>query len=280
MVRTEDGQPIKGATVTAENPNIAQSFTATTDDKGRFVMIGLRGGQWRFVSQAPGFTPEGAVASIRMGTPNAPITFALKRAGNAYFGALGGLAAKDIQEGLSRADALFEERQWDDAIEAYREVLADAPALGVVHLQIATAYRFKKDYAAAVAAYGELLKAEPSNEKALVGIASTERERGDLDAAERTLMAAVEASAAGRDVLYALADLKLEKGELDLAGDYYQKAANADPAWGKPIYMLGMGALKKGDTSLAAKLLQQVVAVDPVSAEAVLAQTTLDTLKK
>ena len=36
-------QPIKGATVTAENPDASpSSFTATTDDKGRFSIIGLQ----------------------------------------------------------------------------------------------------------------------------------------------------------------------------------------------------------------------------------------------
>jgi tetratricopeptide (TPR) repeat protein len=280
VVKGEDGQPIKGATVTAENPNIAQSFTATTDDKGRFVMIGLRGGQWRFISQAPGFTAEGAIANIRMGTPNAPVSFALKKTGNANFGALGGLAAKDLQEDLGRADALFKDRQWDEAIAAYRSVLAQAPPLAVINLQIAAAYRLKKDYPAALAAYGELLKTEPTNEKAQVGIAFTERERGDLAAAERTLTAAAASPAAGRDVFYALAEMKLERGEAEQAGAFYQKAADADPAWGKPLYMLGIGALKSGDAPLATRLLQQVIAVDPVSAEAALAKTTLDTLNK
>ncbi|MEQ1912252.1 MAG: carboxypeptidase-like regulatory domain-containing protein, partial [Vicinamibacterales bacterium] len=52
IVREEGGQPLKGATVTAENTNVGQSFTATTDDKGRFNMIGLRTGEWRFIAQA------------------------------------------------------------------------------------------------------------------------------------------------------------------------------------------------------------------------------------
>ena len=36
IVKDEAGQPLKGATITAENPNASpSSFTATTDDKGR-----------------------------------------------------------------------------------------------------------------------------------------------------------------------------------------------------------------------------------------------------
>ena len=45
VVKDEAGNPIKGATVTAENPSASpSSFTATTDDKGRFSIIGLKSG--------------------------------------------------------------------------------------------------------------------------------------------------------------------------------------------------------------------------------------------
>jgi hypothetical protein len=42
-IKDTNGQPIKGATVVAENPASApSSFTATTDDRGRYSMIGLK----------------------------------------------------------------------------------------------------------------------------------------------------------------------------------------------------------------------------------------------
>jgi hypothetical protein len=48
IVKDDGGNPIKGATVTADNPNVGPTtYTATTDDKGRFTIIGLRAGQWR-----------------------------------------------------------------------------------------------------------------------------------------------------------------------------------------------------------------------------------------
>ena len=50
-VKDEAGNPIKGATVTAENPSASpSSFTAITDDKGRFSIIGMRSGQWTFTA--------------------------------------------------------------------------------------------------------------------------------------------------------------------------------------------------------------------------------------
>src|SRR6476659_4383607 len=44
-VKAADGHLINGATVTAENPNASpSSVTATTDAKGQFSFLGLRGG--------------------------------------------------------------------------------------------------------------------------------------------------------------------------------------------------------------------------------------------
>jgi Flp pilus assembly protein TadD len=280
VVKDEDGQPIKGATVIAENNNIGQSFTATSDDKGRFIMLGLRSGVWRFMAQAPGFAPEGGEGNIRMGAPNPPLTFALKKSGNAQFGALGGIAAKDIQANLSQADALFNQKRWDEAVSAYREIMARAPALSVINLQIAAAYRNKKDYEAALSAYNDLLKIDPANEKARVGISMTSLERGDIDTAERTLATAAEAPGAGREVFYNLGEVKLTRGDTDGAIKWFEKAASADPAWGKPLYMLGVCALKKGEPIKAATFMDQVIGVDPISPEAALAKTAIDTLNK
>src|ERR1041385_5613709 len=59
LVKNDAGEPIKGATVTAENPNASpSSFTATTDEKGRFSVIGLRNGAWTFSAVAPGYEKE------------------------------------------------------------------------------------------------------------------------------------------------------------------------------------------------------------------------------
>jgi hypothetical protein len=62
-VKDGNGQPIKGATVVAENPSSSpSSFTATTDDKGRYSIIGLRSGNWKITASAPGFTPVAATS--------------------------------------------------------------------------------------------------------------------------------------------------------------------------------------------------------------------------
>ncbi|MGE3958293.1 MAG: tetratricopeptide repeat protein [Vicinamibacterales bacterium] len=280
IVREEGGQPLKGATITADNPAIGQSFTATTDDKGRFNMIGLRSGEWRFIAQAPGFSPEGGMLSVRSGGQNVPLTFELKHSGVAFFGALGGIMAKDLQADLAEADALFEQQKWDDAIAAYRTVLNKAPVITSINLQIAAAYRNKKDFDAALAAYDDLLKAEPANVRARIEIAMTSLQRGDVRAADDALTRAAAEPTASREVFFSLAEVKLAANDVDGATTWFEKAAKADPFWAKPLLKLGEAALKKGDTAGASRLLARAIEVEPSAPEATAARNTLESLKK
>ena len=282
-VKDDTGQPIKGASITAENPSASpSSFTATTDDKGRFSIIGLRSGRWTFTAQAPGFAPEsGALQVQTIGAPNPPLTFTLRKGPTgAPSSALGSLAAKDLQAELAAADTLYNAQKWDDAISAYRAIMAKAPALSVINLQIAAAYRNKKDYDSAIAAYNDLLKADPNNDKAKVGIGMTNLEKGDLPAAEETLTRASEGASPTREVFYNLGEVKFAKGQTDEAAKYYQKAADLDPAWGKPLFKLALVQLNKGDKDGTIKALEKVIAVDPTSQEAAQAKQVIEQLKK
>jgi Flp pilus assembly protein TadD len=279
-VKNDSDQPLKGATIVAENSNIGQSLTATTDDRGRFIMIGLRAGVWRFIAQAPGYTAAGAEMGVRMGAPNPPLTFVLQKTGPENFGPLGGISNKDLQANLSSAENFFKQGRWDDAVSAYRAILERAPTLAVINLQIAAAYRGKKDYTSALAAYNALLKSEPTSEKAFVGIAMTNLERGDAAAAEDTLVRAAATEGAGREVFYSLGELKLSQKNTAEAAEWYGKAVTADPYWAKPLYKLGLCAIEQGDTATASKHLTQAIAVDPASPEAALAKTSLESLKK
>src|SRR4051794_17325346 len=56
-VKDPDGKAIKGAIIRAVNDDVAQTITSTSDDKGRFAMIGVRTGTWQIYVEAPNFLP-------------------------------------------------------------------------------------------------------------------------------------------------------------------------------------------------------------------------------
>jgi TolA-binding protein len=269
IVRDDRGDPIRGATIIAENPDASpRSFTASSDESGRFAMIGLRSGVWAIRVGAPGHSADGGEINVRtLPGVTPPMSFTLQKL-IIPPSALGSVAPRDLQAALAGADALYNSQEWDNAIKAYRAILERSPSLSVINLQIAAAYRNKKDYDSAIGAYNALLKVDPANDKAKVGIAMANLEKGDLDMAERTLEIAAQAPGATREVFFDLGEVKLARADADEAIKAYERAAQVDPAWGKPPLALGRIALNKGDAATARKYFQTVIDVDPVSAEA------------
>ncbi len=170
IVRDTSGESVSSALVKAEHPATTRSITTTTDDGGRFALIGLQRGTWTFRIEAPGFHPFATRVRIRSGgsshffvlTPDLTVT----RKVVPSTGLLAGVAAEDIQLELDTADTLYEAGQYDEAIEAYEAALARVPFLTTINLQIGHAYRERKEYSKARAAYEEVLRGDPTNEEA------------------------------------------------------------------------------------------------------------------
>ena len=176
MVKDTAGKPIKGATVRAVNAEASpREFTSTTDDKGRFAMLGLRtSATWHFVVEAPGFFVNEGDALIRS-QPGRPFEFVLRRDP----GPLPGALVKDIQEQLASANALRDEGRFDQAISAYQSIQTKNPKLTTLNLMLAATYRDQAERETnsaarvvllekAVTAYSDLLKNDAGNEHAKI----------------------------------------------------------------------------------------------------------------
>jgi tetratricopeptide (TPR) repeat protein len=281
-VKDDKGQPLKGATVVAENPSASPpSFTATTDDKGRFSIIGLRSGTWKLTASAPGFQPSTGQVPIRtIGAPNPPVEFTLAAGASGPAGALAGVNTKELQAELKVAEDKMAANDYDGAIAAYQAMLTKVPALTMLHLQIGRVQRMKKDYNGALESYQKLLAADPGNERAKIEIGMTNLEKGDLAAADTALTEAASVLSAGREVYYNLGEVKFAKGETDEAMKWYQRAVDVDANWAKPYFKLGLGRLQKADTPGAIQMMEKVIAVEPNSPEAAQAKALIEQLKK
>lgn len=213
------GRPIKGATIRASNREAYPPvLTGTTDDKGRWALIGLRGGIWTFKAEAPGYLPSEGTVPIRVGTAGPPMRFGLQRAPEEIPGAL----SKNIDSELGAAQALRNEGRYDQALSAYQSIQAKHPKLTALSLVIGGVYRQQAEretgtaarqvlYDRAIASYGELLKADTGNDRARLELGVTQRAAGQTDAATRTfqdIIAAAPGSAAAAEATAHLQEMK------------------------------------------------------------------------
>ena len=281
-VKDTNGQPIKGATVVAENPASApSSFTATTDDRGRYSMIGLKAGSWKVTASAPGFAPSGGNVPIKtIGAPMPPVDFTLAPGASGPSGALAGVNAKDLQADLAKADAMVAAKDYAGAIAIYEGMVAKVPALTALQLQIGGLYRTQKQYDKAIESYKKVPEGDTNSDKAKIEIGMTLLEKNDLAGAEAALMPMAQTTSANKEVFYNLGEVKFAKGETDEAVKYYQRASDIDPNWGKPLFKLGLAKLQKGDTAGTVEIMNKLIQVDPNSQEAAQAKALVEQLKK
>jgi hypothetical protein len=182
-VRDTNGRPIKGATVRAVNREASPpEITSTTDDRGRFAMIGLRSSEWTFIVEAPGFIPVEAKATMRVaGTP--PMTFTLARDPGPIPDALD----RAVLQQVAAANALRDKGQYDQALAAYQQIRAQNPKLTSLNLVVAGVYRRQAagetDPAArrallerAITAYNEVASDGMTGDRARAEIESTRAE--------------------------------------------------------------------------------------------------------
>ena len=185
-VKDLTGKPVKGATVRALNPDAYPGeLTSATDDKGRFAMIGLRTGTWRFVVDAPGFLRLDVQAPVRVAA-SAPMQFALARDPGPVPNSL----ERNVQQRLQEAASLRDAGQLDQALATYQDIYAKNPKLTSVNLVMADVYQRKAAQASegpsrqamidrAVEAYNEVLKTDSGNESARAGVARLRQARAN-----------------------------------------------------------------------------------------------------
>lgn len=237
VVRDETGATIRGAIVRAETGGTNTSaapvtLTTATDDRGRFVFVVTRSGEWRLTLEAPGFEPQTIPLSVRLGgaAPNLDVKLDRREAPEA-FGALAGVDAKLLSGQLAAAAALYDDGSYDQAIAAYREIKVRAPALSLANVQIGNAYLAKKSYAEAEAAYQEALKGDNPDSNAM----------------------------------FAMGALREVQGNAADAQSWYQRASAADTLWTRPLMKLAALANAAGDRATASRHLTRVIDIDAAS---------------
>ncbi len=240
VVRDETGAAIRGAIVRAAVGGVPgtspMTLTTATDERGRFIFVIARSGEWQLSFEAPGFDVMTISAPVRLtgAAPNLDVKLERHEAPEA-FGALAGIDSKSLSSQLASASSLLDEGRYDQAIGAYRDIKTRVPALTMVNLPLGTAYLGKKSYGDAESAFQEILKAD----------------------------------AADANGLFAMGTLREAQGNASEAQSWYQKAAGTDVMWTRPLMKLAALAKAAGDRGTATKYLARVIEIDPLSADAV-----------
>ena len=175
-IKDENGKPVAGATITASNPDQApNTFTASTDARGRFGILGLRRGAGCSSSRRPASRPCGRAVTSRRSAPTRQSTSNWSEVSRRSTSATSTLTGAEIQALLDTAEQAASSGNVDAAVAGYRDLLTRVPALTTAYLRIGTLLETRGDTAGALAAYRDLARVEPDNAKAAAAIARLTR---------------------------------------------------------------------------------------------------------
>jgi Tfp pilus assembly protein PilF len=168
-----------------------------------------------------------------------------------------------------RAHQLYNEGQYEEALEVLREGLALYPHSVELHIGVGYARLAREEYAWARKSFEEALVLDPEHEDALAGLGETLMKFGQQEAGVKTFRRILELGY--RDDL----DLMLQVGRalfreslFDEAREFFEIAVQQAPEMAEGVALLGYTHHRLGEEDSAVSMLRRALQIDDDHAEA------------
>ena len=140
-VKDQEGNPIEGATVTANAGDSGRLLEAIADARGRWAILGFRSRAYDFSVQAPGFMPYNYQVPMKQAGKNPDMDLVLERAQMGRSAGTGGGLIAEAQE-LHQAGRYDEAlAMYDVAQISFQKVLSTDPTVYQINLNRAAVLR-------------------------------------------------------------------------------------------------------------------------------------------
>lgn len=269
VITDAEDHGVEGAVITVVDAT-GKKLTGTSDEDGKWAILGFRSGTYEFNVVADGFQPKIVKQSVKelgQNTLNVTLVPLIAAQGN----------EKDDQL-LKEGNTLLREKQYAEAIAKYQELLVAQPSFYQIHEYIGVAYRELGDFDAALAEFNKVLDVDANHAATLISIGDILVSQQKLDEAVGYFEKAV-AQTTDAIVPYNVAEIYFTQGNAAKAIEYYQKATEYRADWADPYLKLGYAYLNTGDMEGAKTAFQKVVEIAPDTPQAQMAQAALSSLQ-
>ena len=312
-VTDEDGKPIAGATVRLyfEGQEGFGPEPLTTDQKGRWSILGLRNGQWTVTVAAGGYVSSQGLVPVSEIKINPSVDVTLRRLedteqakkGRAVQGAVEEANAAFTAGDYGRARQLFEQvlpdlsddskpavqlgiaQTWiregnlDQGLAVLEQVLATQPDNRQAQILQAAVYGEKGDAARATQILEGIVAAEPQNTRAIQMLANLLTQEGrEADAQRYLAMLPEDQQEVDPDILLNLGIEKYNAGDYAAALAQFDRVVQQDPEMADAYYYRGLAQLASGNSAAAKADFEKLLAIDPQNPKAAEAREFLKDL--
>ena len=275
-VTDEQGEPIEGCVVMAENPaNMPSTLETTTNEKGNFSFSGVRSGLWRLKYGADGFHPFQEEFQVG-GRERVRRKVELVRAtGQALL-----TRSKEARAEVDAANQAMAAGDYAKAVELYEQILAKAPEVYEIYFNIGLAQEQLGDHAAAASAYEKFLESDPENADAMLKLAIALNRSGKIEKALALYEEVTELQPDSGIAHFNMALVLFQNERLDKAKEAFERSLALDTSLNEAHFMLGHIHVSQGEPSLALASYEKFVELAPDSPNAEAARQAIEQLKR
>ena len=168
-----------------------------------------------------------------------------------------------------RAHQLYNEGQYDEALEVLREGLSLYPNAVELHIGVGYARLAREEYAWGRRAFEEALVLDPDHEDALAGLGETLLKFGQQPAAVRCFRRILELGYRDDiDLMLQVGRALFREGIMDEARDFFEIGVQQAPEAAEAVACLGYAQHRLGDDEAAIASLRRALQIDDEHAEA------------
>jgi Flp pilus assembly protein TadD len=310
------GVPIDKAVVLIQfMDGINYKVETKTNNKGEFIQIGLRSGNYKVTASTKALPPQSFNVRITLGNPtevNFVLGGAASGAPSAEEVARTASLKKSFEDGvaLSRlgiamlsgdplaVGAMTKEEaaqaasgKFDEAVAKFTETVALVPKCFDCYYNIGYAYLQKKDYDKAEEAFNKSLEFKPDYFEAYNGLATVYNAQKKFDKAQEASQKASELANAGGaggiggsggavDAEYNQGVIDWNAGKIPEAQEHFQKVVFMKPDHADAHYQLGMALVNQGKLAEAVPMFEKYLQLAPEGQFAATAKGILASIKK
>jgi tetratricopeptide (TPR) repeat protein len=168
-----------------------------------------------------------------------------------------------------RAHQLYNEGQYDEALDVLREGLALYPNAVELHIGVGYAYHAREEYAWARRSFEEALVLDPEHEDALAGLGETLLKFGQQAAALKSFRHTLELGY-GDDIelMLQIGRALFREGLIEESKEYFEIAARQTPDSAEAVSCIGYAQHRSGDDEGAISTLRNALKIDEDHTEA------------
>src|SRR5215212_533379 len=168
-----------------------------------------------------------------------------------------------------RAHQLYNEGQYDEALDVLREGLALYPNAVELHIGVGYAYHAREEYAWARRSFEEALVLDPEHEDALAGLGETLLKFGQQAAALRSFRRTLELGYEDDiELMLQIGRALFREGLIEESREYFETAANQSPDSAEAVSCIGYAQHRLGDDESAIATLRRALKIDEDHTEA------------